>query len=74
MNKYLSRTVIVLLLLMVASSAALAQSALDPDAPPNFGSVDLRAGSLPDPYIVTIVSGGDIDVSTEKLGRCARGL
>jgi serine protease Do len=47
---------------------------LDYTLDPNFGSVDLEAGFLPDPYEVELVSGGSVDVSSLDLdGAFCRG-
>ncbi|MBN1954427.1 MAG: SUMF1/EgtB/PvdO family nonheme iron enzyme [Anaerolineae bacterium] len=40
---------------------------------PNFGSVELAAGFLPDPYEVPIVSGGAVDVDAMGIGTDCRG-
>jgi hypothetical protein len=42
-------------------SPALAQ---DVSADPNFGTVNLRSGFTPDPRVVSVQSGGDIDAET----------
>lgn len=41
---------------------------LDPTAPPNYGGITLEAGFLPDPWLVSVVSGGDVDASQAGLG------
>ena len=41
---------------------------LDPLADPNFGTVDLTAGFVPDPYLVNLTSGGAIDAAALNLG------
>lgn len=74
MKKGFACVAVVLLMFVLGGGAAYAQNALNPDASPNFGRVDLTAGFQPDPYIVTIVSGGDIDVATLKLGAVCAGF
>jgi hypothetical protein len=43
-------------------------SQLDYTLEPNFGSDELSSGFLPDPYLVELISGGNVDVSTCQLG------
>lgn len=43
---------------------------LNPTAEPNFGTVSLSSGFLPDPFIVTAQSGGQVDAGTQDLGNC----
>ena len=74
MNTVYSRAALVLLILLLGIGAAFAQQGLDPNANSNFGSVNLEAGFQPDPYIVTLISGGDVDVSTLKLGAVCAGF
>lgn len=52
----------VLLLLVFAPGSAFAQSRPDFTLDPAFGSVELSAGFSPDPYRVTIVAGGPVDL------------
>ena len=49
-------------------SGTVGGGALDFSAEPTFGSVELTAGFAPDPYTVDMISGGDVDVSTQGLG------
>ncbi|MBC7812413.1 MAG: DUF3105 domain-containing protein [Burkholderiales bacterium] len=55
------------ILLICGLSAAFAQETLDVDAEPLYGSVLLDAGFTLDPYIVSMQSGGDVDVSALNL-------
>jgi hypothetical protein len=55
--------------LMLAAVAALVAgagpaTAQDMNADPNFGTVNLRSGFTPDPRVVSVQSGGDIDAET----------
>lgn len=45
---------------LLAGAHALAQ---DASLDPNFGSVSLRAGFTPDPMVVSMVAGGDVNVN-----------
>ncbi len=74
MKKYFACATAGLLMLVLGGGAAFAQNALNPDAAPNFGGVELTAGFLPDPYIVTVVSGGNVDLNTLKLGAVCAGF
>ncbi len=61
--------------LTIASSALLAvvaipASAQDPNADPNYTTVNLRAGFTPDPRVVPLQAGGDIAAS-EAASSCA---
>lgn len=56
MNKFL----VAVSAIALTSGAALAQ---DPMAQPSYGNVSLTTGYTPDPYTVTITSGGSIDAS-----------
>ncbi|PJF27896.1 MAG: hypothetical protein CUN53_02330 [Phototrophicales bacterium] len=47
---------------------------LDFNLTPNFGGTSLQAGFTPDPMIVEIISGGDLDVSTFGYGAECRGF
>jgi hypothetical protein len=40
-----------------------APTTVDPDADPNYGTVDLVSGFTPDPHQLTLLSGGEIDAS-----------
>ncbi|WP_284734680.1 hypothetical protein [Sphingosinicella terrae] len=49
---------------MLAASAAVGPAvAQDFNAAPNFGSVNLRAGFTPDPRVVAVRAGGELDAS-----------
>jgi hypothetical protein len=59
--------------LAVASSALLAaaavpSSAQNTNADPNYGTVALRTGFTPDPRVVSLRAGGDIDASNAGQG------
>ena len=45
----------------LGSAPALAQ---DVSADPNFGTVSLSSGFMPDPRVISVQSGGDIDAQT----------
>jgi hypothetical protein len=49
-------TVVAALALLFGSTT----SAQDPNLPPSYGAVTLRAGFLPDPVVVNVVAGGPI--------------
>ena len=53
---------------VLLAGAAIAQ---DTSAPPSFGSVNLSAGFTPDPYNVTLTSGGQLRAS--NISRSCRG-
>ena len=59
-------------LLALAASAtailAIPAAAQNPNGRPNFGTVILRTGFTPDPRVVPVVSGGNIDASTIRSG------
>lgn len=44
-------------------AGSLPAAAQDASLEPNFGTADLSAGFQPDPYVVDLVAGGDIDAS-----------
>ena len=46
---------------------------LDYSLPSNYGSTDLEAGFVPDPYNIDLVAGGDVDVY-EAVGENCRGF
>ena len=56
-----SVTVMAAIVLLGAGAPARAQ---DVSADPNFGTVQLRSGFTPDPRIVPVTSGGEIDAET----------
>ena len=41
---------------------------------PNFGTVALAAGFTPDPYVVDVISGGYVDVTTQNIGADCAGF
>jgi serine protease Do len=47
---------------------------LDYNLTPNYGGISLQAGFTPDPVIVEIISGGDLDVSAFGYGAECRGF
>jgi hypothetical protein len=62
------------LTLTLGASLAAAQGGLNPTGEPNFGTLSLSAGFEPDPFIVTMISGGDVDASSLNLGDSCRGF
>ncbi len=62
--------VLSLLLFVTAAVPVLAQDAPDPAAQPLFAQLYLESGFLPDPYIVPVISTGEIDASAWSEG-CA---
>lgn len=62
-------TVIVMVMLLLTVHVTQAQTnVLDPVGTPTYGSITLEAGFLPDPWIVSAVSGGEVDASQSGLG------
>jgi serine protease Do len=60
---------------MLLVTPTLAQdTSLNPNAAPLFGTATLDPSFLPDPYIVSLYSGGNLDVSTLGLGADCRGF
>lgn len=51
--------------------SAAAQGGLDPVAPPSFGMSILPDAFAPDPLVVTLTSGGIVDVGGTMAGTCA---
>jgi hypothetical protein len=49
-----------------AASAAIPSAAQDVDGTPNYGTINLRSGFLPDPRVIALQSGGNIDVSRQN--------
>lgn len=71
MIKPIQKTIALALLLslLMGVSAVVAQGpTLDPDADTTYGSWTLDAGFQPDPFILTMYSGGPIDASSQSLG------
>lgn len=61
LNSSILRTVAIgALTLTLGASLAGAQDTIDPTAPPTFGSATLNGNFLPDPFIITVQSGGNI--------------
>lgn len=56
---------------LAVSLAASSAPAQNIDARPNYGTVNLRAGYTPDPHVVAVRSGGNIDAS--RVGSNCRG-
>ncbi|WP_019960912.1 hypothetical protein [Woodsholea maritima] len=54
---------------LVIAGGAMAQ---DPNASPNYGSTNLRAGFVPDPHSISITAGGSITPNS-KMGASCRG-
>jgi len=55
---------------LVAGLAAGAAAAQDYMQPPTYGSVTLNSGFTPDPYTVSLQSGGSIDAGNRIGGSC----
>lgn len=55
---------------LLATTAVSAQTTatLDPAGTPNYGGIALEAGFLPDPWIVSAIAGGDVDVAAAAIG------
>jgi len=49
-----------------AASAAIPSAAQNVNETPNYGTINLRSGFLPDPRIIALQSGGNIDVSQQN--------
>ena len=58
----IARTLAVLAV-ATAASIAVPSGAQNVNGTPNYGTVTLRSGFLPDPRIVALQSGGNVDVS-----------
>ena len=50
--------------LLIAALAAAPAAAQDYNADPNFGTLDLASGFTPDPQVVAVRSGGNINAQT----------
>ncbi len=71
----MTKTLPLLMIVIIMVAPALAQdSTLDANATPTFGMVPLNPSFLPDPFIVSLFSGGNLDVSTLGLGEDCRGF
>ncbi|MBC7812457.1 MAG: hypothetical protein H7175_14980 [Burkholderiales bacterium] len=76
MKKFILAIAVLMLAFSLAPITALAQDTTTLNfgaTDTNFGSVTIATGFLPDPYIVTLISGGPMDVSTLNLGADCRG-
>lgn len=65
------------ILAMAASATAIfviPASAQNINGQPNFGTVNLRSGFTPDPRVVPVVSGGQIDASRVRGSGTCRGF
>ena len=49
--------------LLTMAAAAVPASAQDFNATPNYGTINLRTGFLPDPNVIAVQSGGDLDAA-----------
>ena len=49
--------------LYVSEVSGLAAASLDWDLEPNFGETDLATGFLPDPFVLEMLAGGDVEAS-----------
>ena len=68
----IARTFAVLAVAAIGSAAIPAAVAQDVNGTPNYGTITLRSGFLPDPRIIALQSGGEIDVS--RLNSNCRGF
>jgi hypothetical protein len=60
----LKRAIAAILLAGLGACATAGTGYLDPSGPPSFGQVTLSAGFTPDPYVVNVVAGGDLDADS----------
>jgi hypothetical protein len=67
----IARTLAILAVAAAGSAAIPSAVAQNVNAEPNYGTINLRSGFLPDPRIIALQSGGDIDVS--RLNNNCRG-
>jgi len=58
-------------LVLTACATAVPYAPMDTSAPPNFGTVNLRVGYTPDPHVVPLLAGGNLDA--RGLGGNCRG-
>lgn len=65
--KTLVTTVVAAAALALSAGAAAAQNY---NLAPNYGSVSLQAGFTPDPYVVNLTAGGNIDVAYTVSSQC----
>jgi hypothetical protein len=57
----ITRTVFVLTFAVAAVSASAQKGGVDVNAVPNYGEVRLVSGFTPDPHVVSLVSGGNLN-------------
>ncbi len=72
-NKFISLITMLFICISLPSVTVQAQSALNPNLTPNYGSTSLRAGFLPDPYRLSMTSGGSVRISNSLTGSQCRG-
>lgn len=46
------------------------RTSLDFTAEPNFETVQLAAGFLPDPHAIPVIAGGAVDINAQNIGNC----
>jgi len=68
----IQRTLAVFTAAAIGCAAVPGAIAQDVNGRPNYGTVELRSGFLPDPRVIALQSGGDIDVS--RLNSNCRGF
>lgn len=54
----------VIFVILIFGSSVFAQGTIDPGFEPSYGSVELSQGFTPSPYVVNVVAGGDVDISS----------
>lgn len=59
----IARTLAIFTAAAIGCAAVPGAVAQDVNGQPNYGTVNLRTGFLPDPHVIPLQSGGDIDVS-----------
>ena len=73
MKKKVVVLVLSILVALLLPGILAAQGGLDSSLETNFGNYSLPGGFLPDPYIIPLVSGGDVDAGALNLGDGCRG-
>lgn len=68
MKKGLPVVLLTLLIALLPGMLALAQDGLDSSLESNYGIFTLEPGFLPDPYIIPMLSGGDVNAGEQNLG------